>query len=164
MAQAALLGASALGSGVSAFQSYKAGQVEQVVSNQQANLLDQTAKQALDSSLEDSRMIRRAGLRTMSSQAATYSASGVRLSGSPLLVIQETKNQTELDAMKTEYGGRLQATNLKNEATLRRFSGSQSAQAGTMGALSTLLTGGLQAYGAYKYGGTSYPSVKVPER
>lgn len=154
MAQTALLGASVLGSGVSAYQSYKAGQIEQQVSNQQADLLDQNAKLQLEASNEDARMIRRTGLKTIGTQAATYAASGVRLTGSPLLVMQESKNQSELDAMKTEFGGNLQAVNLKNEANMRRYAGSQSANAGMMNALSTLLTGGLNAYGSYQYGRT----------
>lgn len=152
MAQAALIGTAVLGSGISAFQSYRAGQIEKQVSNQQADLLDQNAALQLESSKEDARMIRRAGLKTVGTQAATYAASGVRLTGSPLLVMQESKNESELDAMKTEFGGQLQAMNLKNEASQRRFAGSQAAQGGLMNAISTLLTGGLNAYGSYAYG------------
>lgn len=150
MAQGALIAGSVAGSAISAYQQYRAGDIEKKVSDQGAGLLEADASRAIESGNEDARMIRRNGFRLMSSQQAGFAASGVRLEGSPLAVMQETRNESELDALKAEYGGQLQAGRLRQEAAQRRFAGKQAYQGGLFGAGSTLLTGGLGAFGQYK--------------
>lgn len=150
MGMTAMVAGSVAGSAISSYQQFRAGQIEKKVSDQQAGLLEGDAVRATESAAEDARILRKRGRIVMGQQAAGYSASGVTLSGSPLLVMQETKAESELDAMKAEYGGQLQAKRLRDEAGYRRFAGKQAQIGGMIGAGTTLLTGGLGAFGQYK--------------
>lgn len=149
---AAMVAASAGASVISAYQQFRAGQIQKKVSYQQAALEEQDADRALEASREDARIIRYQGKQVAGSQVAGYSASGVTLEGSPLAVMQESRVNNELDAMKTEYGGALQARQLRQDAAMRRYSGDTAYKSGMFGAGSTLLTGGFNALGAYSTG------------
>lgn len=149
----AALAVASVGAGVmSAYQQMRAGQIQKKVSYQQAALEEQDADRAIGASKEDARVIRYQGKQVAGSQVAGYSASGVTLEGSPLAVMQESRVNNELDAMKTEYGGELQARQLRQDATMRRYSGDTAYKSGMFGAGSTLLTSGFNAAGAYNTG------------
>lgn len=148
MAQALVVG-SLLAGGASAYQSYEAGRVEKKVAGQNAVLMEQDANDALAAAKLDAALIRRQGRLHGSAQQADFTRSGVALEGSPLLALAETKTLSELDALKTEYGGELEARKLRQQADLTRYSGKQAARAGKITAAGTLLTSGLQAGGQF---------------
>ena len=150
MGMTAMVAGSVAGSVISSYQQYRAGQIEKKVSDQQAGILEGDASRAIESGQEDARIFRMRGRMAGGSQAQGFAASGVKLSGSPLLVLEETKRESELDAMKAEYGGQLQAKRLRDEARFRRYAGKQAEIGGMMGAGTTLLTGGLGGFGQYQ--------------
>lgn len=146
MAAAALAGA-AVGGAMSAYQTYRAGEITKKVNNQQANLEEQDADRTIQATQEDARVIRYQGKQLAGSQIEGYSSSGVTLEGSPLAVLQESRTNNELDAMKTEYGGQLQALHMRQDAAQRRYSGDVAYTSGILGAGTTLLTTGLNTAG-----------------
>lgn len=148
----ALLAASLVSGGVSAYQSYRAGREEKKAQERNARLLERDAGEAIDASALDATLVRRTGRLTGSAQQAGFSAGGVTLEGSPLLMLQETKSLSELDAMRVEYGGELEARRLRDQAQNARYAGNQAGKAGTMNAIGTLLSTGMSAAGTYYTG------------
>ncbi|MGO3685493.1 MAG: hypothetical protein ACTJGV_12290, partial [Proteus vulgaris] len=90
-------------------------------------------------------------------QAATMSASGIDLSTAGALdILGDTAAMGELDALtmvnnasREAYGYRMQAENDRLNAKMARRSGN-------MGAMTTLLTAPIQAYGAYQLAGGTW--------
>ena len=77
-------------------------------------------------------------------QRARFAVSGFQLKGTPLLVMQETAAQAELDEIAMRYRGRLQAAGFRNQATMTRFEGKVRSKAAKIGMMGTLLTGGMK--------------------
>ena len=88
--------------------------------------------------------------RLLGAQRARYAISGVRLEGTPLLVMQETAAQAELDEIAMRYQGRLREAGFMNQAAMSRFEGKARSQAAKIGMFKTLLTEGPET--ASKFG------------
>jgi hypothetical protein len=88
--------------------------------------------------------------KLLSSQKAAYGKSGVDLAGSPLLALQETVEQGELDALAIRYGGDVDASRNRSAAEISRMEGKAARTSGYLQAGSTLLSGGVKAYDRYK--------------
>jgi hypothetical protein len=87
--------------------------------------------------------------RLLGRQRALYGKAGVTVEGSPLLMMEETASQGELDALMIEREGKLKAGNYQSEAALSRMKGASAQRAGYYGAGSSLLTGASSAMTAY---------------
>lgn len=79
--------------------------------------------------------------KTLSAQRAAYGASGVDMTGSPLLVMEDTAQQGELDALAIRYGGDVEASRQRSAANLYRMQGSSAKTSSYYQAGSTLLSG-----------------------
>jgi hypothetical protein len=84
--------------------------------------------------------------KTIGTQIALTSGSGVDLSGSPSDVIGSTASDGALSTSTTRYGATVQASNLAYQARLARQSGQAAQQAGMIGAAGGIL-GGLGNFG-----------------
>jgi len=91
--------------------------------------------------------IRREGMAIYGTQRATYAASGVRLSGSPVAVMKESLKQAELDIIYTninaEYGD---VDTTRVSAGMERLKGSQAGSQAITDAGSSLLKFGTSLY------------------
>ena len=115
------------GSVVSAAGSIAAGNAQKKAATQNAALARMQAE-------EDARRSRRLSDALMGRQRAAVASSGTTMEGSPLLIVQDTAAEAETEIRHILRGGAARA-NAYLEA------GSAAAQAGFIGAGSTLLSG-----------------------
>lgn len=104
-----------------------------------------TATRQAEIAVEDKRRETR---RTLSSIRAAYGNSGLDLAGSPLDVLEDTAIESELDAQRIEYQGRvanregaIQVLGLKEEAQLSRMNAKAAKRAGTIAAVGSVVSG-----------------------
>ena len=123
--------------------------------NQQADynaaVAEQDAKAAKAKAEYDEKAHRENVRKILATQRALYGKSGVSMEGSPLLVMEDTQKQGELDALAIRYGGDVASARSRSEANVARMTGrnnAYAAKAGYIQAGSTLLSG---AAGASKY-------------
>jgi hypothetical protein len=139
------------GSGVAAYSSYESGQAQKALANTNARLADE---QAADSTrrgqIEEDR--RRALTRQqLGAQRVALGANNVVSStGTPLGLLAETAEYGELDALTIRNNAAREAFGYKVEAGNSRTRGRIASREGTLGAFSTILGGGAQAYGSYR--------------
>jgi hypothetical protein len=131
---------SAAGGILSAYGQVKAGEGAQRAYEFNANQADQNARQAELIAAQEERQTRIIGKKAIGSMVAAYGASGVSLEGSPMDVLAESLAQTELDALNVRYSGQSKAINLRNEARINRYQGSQAKASGYYGAAATLMS------------------------
>jgi hypothetical protein len=79
--------------------------------------------------------------KLISSQRAAYGKSGVDTTGTPLLVLEDTAKQGELDALAIRYGGDVEEARRKSEASLYKLQGNTAKTSGYIGAGKSLLSG-----------------------
>jgi hypothetical protein len=123
--------------------------------NQQADynaaVAEEDAKAAKAKAEYDEKAHRENVRKILATQRALYGKSGVSMEGSPLLVMEDTQKQGELDALAIRYGGDVASARSRSEANLARMTGRNNAYAakgGYIQAGSTLLSG---AESASKY-------------
>ena len=115
--------------------------------NQNADIAMQAAESAKNKAAYDEQMHRDRVQKLLSTQRALYGKSGVEMSGSPLLTMEDTASQGELDALAIRYGGDVAAAQNRSQANLSRMQGSNAMTAGYFSAGSTLLQGASSYYG-----------------
>ena len=81
---------------------------------------------------------------------AGFAKGGVVMEGPPLLVLESSAEQAELDAQAILYGGDVQATGYEAQANLSEMEGASAKKAGYIGAGTTLLTGAGKAGSLYE--------------
>ena len=136
----------AAGAGVySADQQRRAG-------NQQADynaaVAEEDAKAAKAKAEYDEKAHRENVRKILATQRALYGKSGLSMEGSPLLVMEDTEKQGELDALAIRYGGDVASARARSEANVAKMTGrnnAYAAKAGYMQAGSTLLSGAASA-------------------
>lgn len=123
-----LLGASLVGSSLSAEGQKVAGESQAQAYEYNARVTEREAAQGEYESRERLRKL-------MGTQRSLYAKAGVDItSGSPLMQLAITAAEGEREALSIRQSG-------KEQATLDRFYGRQAKQAGRVGATSTFLTG-----------------------
>ena len=127
MASAAVYVLMAATTAVSAYSSYESGKTQQKAA-------EMNAKAAKQKAAYDETIHREKVKRLLSTQRAIAGSSGVELTGSPLLALEDTAKQGELDALAIRYGGSVTANQDRNE-------GSAAAAMGRNKAGTTLLSG-----------------------
>jgi len=91
--------------------------------------------------------------RWLSAQKALYGKAGIDFSkGSPLLVLQETRHEGELDLEALRLGGAAASRRFGSEADIYNRRGDVAWKTGMLQAGTSLLT----KYADYKYGGGGY--------
>lgn len=150
----ALAGASLAAGALSAVTQYQSGRQEAAVASANAESAQAQAQDSVNRGNAAADEARRRNRQAMGTQMATAAANGADIStGSALDIFGDTAQFGELDALTTvnnaqreAYGYEVQARNYKSQASAAK-------KQGTVGAVSTLLTTPLQAYGAYKMAG-----------
>ena len=124
--------------------------------NQQADynaaVAEEDAKAAKAKAEYDEKAHRENVRKILATQRALYGKAGLSMEGSPLLVMEDTEKQGELDALAIRYGGDVASARSRSEANLARMTGrnnAYAAKAGYIQAGSTLLSGAASAYGQY---------------
>ncbi len=115
--------------------------------NYNADVADANAKAAEDKAAFDERAHRENVKKILASQRALYGKSGLSVEGSPLLVMEDTTQQGEMDALAIRYGGDVAAAQQRSSANLFKMQGKNIQTAGYFSAGSTLLGGAATAYG-----------------
>lgn len=145
--------------GLQAYNQYQTGKYESAVANQNADIAESQAQDSINRGNAQADEVRRRNRQAAGTQAATMGATGSDLStGGALDIFGDTAQFGALDAMTTvnnaqreAYGYEVQAANYKAQASSAR-------KQGNTGAMTTLLTSPLKAYGAYQmFGGTWNP-------
>lgn len=116
------------------------GVQQQKAANYNAEVANQGALAAKDKAAYDEELHRQNVRRIISSQRALYGKFGVDMTGSPLLTLENTAGQGELDALAIRHGGSVEAAQQRSAATLSRMQGRSAATGSYIQAGSTLLT------------------------
>jgi hypothetical protein len=167
MSIGAILGVA--GSALGAMGKISAGRAEAERLSAEGNLLainsifsKTNAKLARIQGVENARLIRRESNFRIGSLSDRFTGSGIALSGTPLLSIQEATFEDEIAAQKAQFAGELEATGFINQANIQRLQAEQrakQAKATTKSSLfsaaaGTLKTAGSLGGGAGGAGGT----------
>lgn len=115
-----------------------------------AKVREQAARAAQDKAAYDEQLHRDRVKKLLSTQRALYGASGVQMSGSPLLTLEDTAGQGELDALAIRHGGNVEASQQRSAATLSRMQGKAALTSSYIQAGSTLLSGASNTYAKAK--------------
>lgn len=148
------IAASAAGTAVSVYSQYAQGQAQQKAAkyNQRAN--ENAAQTAQQEATAHANLQRESYRRVIATNRAVTGSAGVEeTSGSPLMVASDNARQAELNALMTEYGGKVRSTAFQNQAELYKMRAESAGPAGLLNAGSTLLSGAAQLgrqYGAFK--------------
>ena len=106
---------------------------------------DQTKAEESRAKVEESRH-REQLKKLIGTQRAMYGKSGVTTEGSPLLVMEETAAQGEIDALLIRQHGQARAAELSGERALVTMGGRQAFYGGITRAGGSLLTGAGKTY------------------
>jgi hypothetical protein len=136
----------AVGTAVTAYGQYQAGQAQERALNYQAAVQERNAQIARQNAEYDAQRQSARLRRAIGSQRAAVLASGIQMEGTALELQQDTVQQAEMDRLAILYGGEINYQNARSEAELSRMQGKAAGQAGTTAAFGTVL-GGLGSVG-----------------
>lgn len=135
-------GAAVVGTAISAYSMYSAGQAQSEAANYNAKASEIQAQQALDAAKIDASNQKLAADRAQAGVRARVAGSGIDPGyGSPLLTVMDNARQAETEHARILYGGEVKAAGLRSGAALSRFQGDQYARAGSIGAGINLFSG-----------------------
>jgi len=165
---------------VSAYAQYEQGQQAKKAAKSQTEMAEYNATLARQAGESRARDVRERNRRILATARANAGASGVALTPgtSPLAVLAYDAKEGELDALRAQYSGDVEAAGLSAQARMHRFAGKEAEHAGLVGAGTTLLSGLASAAGGvgniYRPGGgatvstgrteSSYQSYRAGER
>lgn len=136
------LGLSAAGSGMSALGSYRQGQFQKGLAEQNARIADQNATAAELRGASEREQLAQAGGQLISKQRAAAGAGGADVqSGSIVDVIASTRLMSRLDIDRSEFNTEMEKRGLGVQRDSLLAQGSMAEMAGAYGAASSLLTG-----------------------
>jgi hypothetical protein len=93
--------------------------------------------------------IRDKGERVFGTQRAAYAEAGVKLEGSPVDTIVDSRTENELDVQSVLWGAKIAGDNYDFQSATDRMNAKQAKRAGVFAALSPILSGFSQLGGAY---------------
>ncbi len=134
---------------VSASGAIQEGEAAQEAAEYNAEVMRQSAQASREKAEYDETIHRDKVRRLLSSQRASYGAAGVDMAGSPLLVLEDTAAQGELDAKAIRYGGEVEARQKLSQAEIYEQQGKNARREGYAKAGSSLLSGGASVAGMY---------------
>lgn len=138
------------GAGISAYSSYQQGKTAEAMADRNASIADNAAKNQAEASAENSKRMREDNQKQLARIRAQMAGSGVlQNTGSSLDTIGSAASDLELRTMDLFRDGEARQTILMNDASIRRWEGSQAAQAGKIGAIGSLIGGLSSAAGTY---------------
>lgn len=141
-----LAAAAALGGGI---MGYKGNQAAAKAAKQTAEFNAQVAENEAvilrRAKVDEEANLRHNSDRLISTQRVATAASGVEMSGSPMNAIADAYFNVNMDALKIQYAGDIEATAKASEAALARASGRAKATAYKTASYQTLLESGSKA-------------------
>lgn len=147
------LAATTIGTGVSMVGSIMKGKREADAAKAQAKLSDYQAEAEIKRGDAEERDMRRRASQLVGKQRAAYAAAGVRLTGSPLLVMAETLQDSEKDILSLQKETDAKALSYKIQSSIFQDTASTAKTSSYFGAGTTLLTGigsGIQTWKSIK--------------
>lgn len=150
MAEWAIVGAMVGGTLMSAINQAKQGRESRALYQQRAAVAEGEARAVTKATEHEERKKRIEGRRHIARQKVLFAKSGVKLAGTPLLVMKETEEEFMRDAAFIQEGGATEAKRLRSEAGLERQAGASAYRAGMWGAGATAMTG-LGTTGMFAY-------------
>jgi hypothetical protein len=155
--------AMAISAMVSAYGAYKSGQAQKEAAEFNSKVQEQNASAAKEKAAYDEQQQRYKARLLMSTQIARYAASGGDISeGTPLDVVAEQAFQSEKDSIAIKYGGDVSSSRYLSAAEGERFQGQNSAAAGNISAVGSILKGASSVAGAYQdSGSTGYKPMTI---
>lgn len=143
--------ASAISGVIGAFGAIQAGNAQAAAGEYNAKvaernnvIADQNRQIAVRQADIDAEDKRRENRRTLSAIRAAYGSSGLELAGSPLDVLEDSALESELDAQRIEYEGRVR----NREGAIQMLGLQEQANLDRMGAKSARTAGYINAAGA----------------
>ena len=167
---AGLMAAQLAGTAINAIGQFQQGRQESAeakfrarVASNNAIIADENAEIALEKGRAEARDVRLKTAQRIGSQRAQLAAHGFDVSeGTSIDILGDTAKLGELDVLRVEADAanrardfEIQAGGFEAEATLGRFAAKGAKRAGTIGAVSTLITGASRA-------GTTFLDRKTP--
>lgn len=128
-----------------------AAQQSAVVTDYNVAAAQNQAQQVRNAAAVEEDAYRRTVRRAQAANRAAIGASGVDMSGSPLLVLMDNAEQAEYEAQRIKQAGAQQAATLESQADLENYYGQSAAQAYSREEQAI----GRKATGAYVGAGTS---------
>lgn len=132
-----------------------AGEYNARIMERNAVVAEQTRQTALRTSEVAASDAERERRRTLGAMRASYGASGLEMSGSPLDVLQDTATEMALDEARIRHEGKVRSAEISSEilgfqesATMSRMEGKQARTASYFNAASSLLGGISSAVGS----------------
>jgi len=135
--------------GFSAYASVKQGKSQAAWNKYNAQVAERNAKAAKAVAEAEAARKRRETQRLLRRQRAVYGKAGVTFEGSPLLVMEDTAAEGELDALLIEYRGLTQKQAYRSQAETDRMRAQQAKAAGWYGAGTSLLGAASNTAGLY---------------
>lgn len=129
----AALGVMAAGSIVSGIQKGKIAKYNAKVSEQAAISAEKKAE--FDETAHRERV-----RKALSTQRTRIAKSGIDITGSPLLAVEESAAAGELDALAIRFGGDVESARLRSQAAGERFAGKAAKRASFLSAGGSLLS------------------------
>lgn len=147
---AIMAGSAVVGTGMSAYGQWQAGEQQKVAYDYNADVARRNAKAAEQASREEWSQLEGAA-------KSGYGKGNIEMSsGSPLLHLKYLRKQGEKEALGIRYAG-------MSQAEMMRLYGDQAQTSGRIGAISSLFSG-LGQTGMQMYGGGMFPSTRYNKR
>jgi hypothetical protein len=96
-------------------------QTRALLSEREATIADQDAAASITEAKYAESAQRQQGERFKAGQRAAVAGAGLEATGSPLLVMQDTASQLELDALQIRRAGEQQSADFQEEARMKRY-------------------------------------------
>lgn len=132
---------SVVGTGVAVYSNIQAGKAARAIGDANAALDQQQAQVDIDQSQTQAQAIRDRNKRTASTQRATFLKSGITLEGTAQDVMYDSALQGELEALDTEYQGKVASQFSTKRSYISKYEGRSRQTAAYGAAAGSLLSG-----------------------
>lgn len=122
------------------------GEQQRKAASYSADVAEQAARAAQEKVAYDETMHREKIRKNLSTMRSLYGRAGVDMTGTPLLALEESAAQGEMDALAIRYGGDVAAARQRSEAGLLKIQGKAAQTSSYFQAGSTLLQGAGSMY------------------
>jgi hypothetical protein len=134
-------GAATAGAGVQAYGSYQQGKSEEALNKYNAEVSRRQATAAEMQASAEAKRQQRASRAEQSRQRVLLAKSGVTTEGTPLMLLERSAANAELDRQMIYREGNIQADQFRSQATMDRMRAKSARRAGNLGVASSLLSG-----------------------
>lgn len=137
----AILALTALTAAVSAAGAVSQGRAQKKMAQYNADVLEEQGRAAKVAARVEENKNQVASSRFRSKNIASISAGGGTLEGSPLLALEESAANSELDNLMIRHSGSVDEARARSQASLQRMQGEAAQTAGNFSAAGSLLGG-----------------------